>query len=211
MHDLVYSLFFLLLSLINVISHNVLEDFLVNCFLKVDGHQNFPQGRVCRKLHVRNMRAYMALYMDVLTCFMCVCVCACVYVPRSCAQNHTCAAVKITSIFGANDPSGYWAPQNCAPFKRFTLSLRTLSPQAIFGSVHLVIARSIKRAVKHMALCTCLSYDSIFFCFIWYLNIISFLTADLICITQSVCGSSVGTSLLLASSINISVVNQLNN
>lgn len=141
--------------------------FLEGCFLKVDGHQNFPRGRACRELHVRNMRAYMALYMDVLTCYMCVCVC--LYVPCSCAQDHTCTAVKITSIFGANGPSGYWAPQNGAPFKRFTLSQRTLSPQAKFGSVHLVIARSIKRAVKHMALCTCLSYDIISFCLIWYL------------------------------------------
>lgn len=125
LHDLVYSLFSLPLSLINVISHNVSEGFLLNCFLNVDGHQNFPRGRVCRELLVWSMCAYVALLYSIWMCshVLCVYLCVCMYIPPcSCAWDHTCTAVKITSIFGASGPSGYWALQNGTPLKWFFLS-----------------------------------------------------------------------------------------
>lgn len=110
LHELVYSLFSLPLSLINVISHNVSEGFLLNCFLNVDGHQNFPRGIVCRELLVLSMSAYIALLYSIWMCsrVSCVYLCVCMYIPPcSCAWDHTCTAVKITSIFGASGPSGY--------------------------------------------------------------------------------------------------------
>lgn len=167
--DLVYSLFSLPLSLINVISHNVSQGFLLNCFLKVDGHQNFPQGRVCRELLVRS--AYIAHYIWMCSHVLCVCV-------HGCTTMLMCIGPHMYSC-------GYNVYFWCQWPLRISSATERHSFEAVYPSVkghilsrqnmlqnpkHLVIARSIIRAVKHMALCTwCLSYDTIYSCFIWYL------------------------------------------
>lgn len=119
--DLVYSLFSLPLSLINVISHNVSEDFLLNCFVKVDGHQNIPRAKSVQGLLVQNMCLYKPLY---------GCKCECV-----CGRTTIC-----TTILMCIGPHMYSCESNvyfrCRwPFrtqraqKQFTLSKRTLSLQ----------------------------------------------------------------------------------